>query len=135
MKPKEIAWNAKCLFSFLSDDLWAKSSIHDADKESIKARLGLAGFEYLLRFCEVNRVALISRLKSEKCALSTDVLIARIFYLLILKWESSKDYRFLNTLSKYQAYRYQNYLPNDSAGIQLKNKLKEILRMELSNGK
>lgn len=135
MKSHENVCNAKCLFNFLADDFWANSSFHGLDEKFIEVRLGSGGFEYLLKFCEVNKSTLVTRLKHEKSGVPTELIIFRIYYLLILKWKSSKDYRFLNVLSKYHAFRYQNYLPNDSACIQLKNELKKILRRELGNGK
>lgn len=115
--------NPSRLFSLLTDPAWEQgvSPVAFSDK----------AYEYLLRFCEVNRNGLIDRIEKEGVSHPTPVLINRINQLLLDKWERERDYRFFNLLCKFRAKRYLDNLPNDSVGSALRKQLDQTLRRVL----
>jgi hypothetical protein len=117
--------NPSQLFSLLTDPAWA----HDA----VPASFFDVDYEYLLRFCEVNRNSLIDRIEKEGVSHPTPVLIYRICQLLLFKWDEERDYRFLNLLYKFRVKRYMDNFPNDAAGRELRSQLDHTLNQEHSN--
>ncbi len=117
------AMNPSQLFSLLTDPAWS----HNA---SLVAFSDLA-YEYLLRFCEVNRNSLIDRIEKEGISEPTSVLIYRICQLLFDKWNGERDYRFLNLLYKFRAKRYLDQFPKDAAASALRAQLDQTLSWEL----
>jgi hypothetical protein len=111
------------LFSLLTDPAWS----HDAN---LVAFSDLA-YEYLLRFCEVNRNGLIDRIEKECVSHPTPVLMHRICQLLLDKWNGERDYRFLNLLYKFRTKRYLENLPKDAAGSALRAQIDQTLNREL----
>ena len=117
------AMNPSRLFSLLADPAWS----HDA---TLVAVSDLA-YEYLLRFCEVNRNSLIDRIEKERISVPTSVLIHRICKLLLDKWNGERDYRFLNLLYKFRAKRYLDQFPKDAAASALRAQLDQTLNWEV----
>lgn len=117
------AMNPSRLFSLLTDPAWS----HDA---TLMAFSDLA-YEYLLRFCEVNRNSLIDRIEKEGISEPTSVLIYRICQLLFDKWNGERDYRFLNLLYKFRAKRYLDQFPKDAAASELRAQLDQTLSWEV----
>lgn len=117
------AMNPSRLFSLLTDPAWS----HDA---TLVAFSDLA-YEYLLRFCEVNRNSLIDRIEKEGITVPTSVLINRICQLILDKWNGERDYRFLNLLFKFRAKRYLDKFPKNVAASTLRTQLEQTLNREL----
>lgn len=115
--------NPARLFSLLTGPAWA----HDAAPVAFSD----VAYEYLLRFCEVNRNGLIDRIEKEGVSHPTPVLIHRISQLLLDKWNGERDYRFLNLLYKFRAKRYLDHFPKDAAGAALRAQLDQTLSREL----
>lgn len=89
-------------------------------------------YEYLLRFCEVNRNNLINRIEKEEISYPTSVLIYRICRLLIDKWTQEKDFRFLNLLYKFRTRGYFNNFPKNEDGYKLNTQIQLELNRVLS---
>lgn len=121
--PSPNSMNATRLFSLLTDPAWA----HNA----ASVEFSDAAYEYLLRFCEVNRNGLIDRIDKERVSHPTPILIHRISQLLMDKWDEEKDYRFLNLLYKFKTKRYLDHFPKDAASTALRAKLDQTLSREL----
>ena len=117
------AMNPSRLFSLLTDPAWS----HDATLVPFSA----VAYEYLLRFCEVNRNRLIDRIEKEGIGEPTSVLIYRISQLLLSKWTGERDYRFLNLLYKFRAKRYLDQFPKGAAASALRAQLDQTLSWEL----
>lgn len=115
--------NPARLFALLAEPAWTR--------DTAPVDFSDAAYEYLLRFCEVNRNDLIKRIEKERCAQSTNLLIQRFSQLLLSKWEKERDYRFLNLLYKFRAKHYLDHFPKDSASATLRDRLDDILRREL----
>ena len=111
------------LFSLLTDPAWS-------DGTTLVPFSDVA-YEYLLRFCEVNRNSLIDRIEKEGVGLPTPVLIHRICQLLLNKWNGERDYRFLNLLYKFRTNCYMDNLPIDATGRALRVQLDQTLIREL----
>lgn len=115
--------NPTRLLSLLTDPAWAGS---DSPLE-----LSDEAYEYLLRFCEVNRHGLVERIEKERAVQPTPVLIYRISQLLLKKWDSERDYRFLNLLYKFKTKHYLEHFPKDVASAALRSRLDQALSREL----
>lgn len=117
------AMNPSRLFSLLTDPDWS----HDATVVPFSDM----AYEYLLRFCEVNRNDLIDRIEKEGIGEATSVLIYRISQLLLNKWTGERDYRFLNLLYKFRAKRYLDQFPKVAVASALRAQLDQTLSWEL----
>lgn len=117
------AMNPSRLFSLLTDPAWS----HDAALVPFSD----VAYEYLLRFCEVNRNGLLDRIEKEGISESKSVLLQRISQLLLDKWDGERDYRFLNLLYKFRAKSYLDQLPKDTADSTLRAQLDQTLNWEL----
>jgi hypothetical protein len=117
--------NPQRLISLLTDPAW----------EGIDTPLDVSDTvtEYLLRFCEVNRHDLLDRIGRERADQPTPVLIYRISQLLLKKWDSERDYRFLNLLYKFKAKRYLDHFPKNAASATLRSSVEKALSQELDN--
>lgn len=113
------------LFSLLTDQRW--------ELDASPVEFHDAAYEYLLRFCEVNRNALIDRIDKERSKQPTRVLIRRMAMLLLRKWDLDRDYRFLNLLYKFKAKRYLDHFPKDSSSRNLQTRLDQTLSRELNH--
>lgn len=117
--------NPARLLALLTDQRWpldvSPVALHDP------------AYEYLLRFCEVNRNALIERLDKEGVAVPTAVLLHRMTQLLLQKWDQERDYRFLNVLCKFKAKRYLDHFPKNSLSQGLKARVEQIISREFKN--
>jgi hypothetical protein len=111
------------LFSLLTDPAW--------ERDAAPVEFSDAAYEYLLRFCEVNRSGLIDRIEKERVGQPIPILIHRISQLLLVKWDEERDYRFLNLLCKFKTKRYLDYLPKVAASIALRIQLDQTLSREL----
>lgn len=111
------------LFSLLTDPAWAHTFAPVTFSDMV--------YEYLLRFCEINRNGLIERIEKEEVSHPTPVLIHRICQLLLAKWDAERDYRFLNLLYKFRTKRYLDYFPKDVAGSALRAQINQTLNREL----
>lgn len=117
------AMNPSRLLSLLTDPAWS----HDATLVPFSD----AAYEYLLRFCEVNRNDLIDRIEKEGISEPTSVLIHRISYLLLDKWNTERDYRFLNLLYKFRAKRYLDQFSKDAPVSAMRIQLDQALNSEI----
>ncbi|MBC3936342.1 hypothetical protein H8K47_13300 [Undibacterium sp. CY7W] len=123
--PLPDTMNPTRLFSLLTDPAWE----HDAAVLAFSD----GAYEYLLRFCEVNRNGLIERIEKAGVSFPTPILIHRISRLLLNKWDQEKDFRFLNLLYKFKKKRYLDHFPNDAASNALRVQLDQTLSRELSH--
>ena len=90
-------------------------------------------YEYLIKFCEINRNRLIKRIKGEGVEISSPILFYRICLLLEKGWLGRGDYRSLNLLYKFRANGYFGGLGMDAKSIAFKIQLEETLARELSD--
>lgn len=114
------------LFSLLTAPAWT----HDAALLEFSDE----AYEYLLRFCEVNRNGLINRIEKLGVDHLTPVLIYRISQLLLDKWNRQRDYRFLNLLYKFRTKRYLDQFPKDAAARVLRAQVEQTLSREFRHG-
>lgn len=117
--------NFSQLFSKLKDPSWS------SDAKSLD--FSEATYEYLLRFCEVNRNCLIDRIDKAGDRHQTPILIQRISQLLLDKWIRDTDYRMLNLLYKFRTNRYLDHFPKDAVSRDLRAKLDKTLHQELNH--
>ena len=120
--PSPDTMNPSRLFSLLTDPAWSQDvALVPVSNEA---------YEYLLRFCEVNRNGLIARIEKEGISEPTSILIYRISQLLFNRWALERDYRFLNLLCKFRAKRYLDLLPRHMAASALRARLDKTLSWE-----
>ena len=63
---------------------------------------------------EINRRGLINRIERESKELPASVVLYRVCELLLYKWLDTRDYRFLNLLTKFKERRYFNFYQETS---------------------
>jgi hypothetical protein len=120
--------NSKNLFSWLSEGDWTSA---DPARHAL-TRFTDSSFEYLLRFCEINRTDFIGRLNRGESELPVETIMYRVLLALHWKWCSDRDYRYLNIITKFMANKYTNYLPKGAASSALIGQLKSAMEQELS---
>lgn len=111
------------LFSLLSD-LRSERDEHPLEFNQV-------AYEYLLRFCEVNRSSLIDRIDKECLERPTPMLIRQMATLLLKKWVMERDYRYLNLLYKFRKNSYFSYFPKDELSRNLRIQLEQTLNREI----
>ncbi len=124
--------NSTQLFALLTSESWLAPHALEEDGHA-PAELGDAAFEYLLKFCELNRNRLVDRIDAERSGERTPTLIYRITRLLLARWEASKDFRFINTLFKFRAKKYFDKLPGDPASARLMARLNDTFSRVLKH--
>lgn len=117
------------LFTLLCQESW-----ESAPQQAIR-NFDESDFEYLLRFCEVNRADFISRLTREKSLIVVDDLLCRILLLLHYKWKRNRDYRFLNLLAKFRRHYFRCLRRSGSEGMTLAEELNQTLKNDLNAGR
>ena len=116
-----------------ASDLLAVFANHTWTESRFWMELTTSDYEYILKFCEINRNAIAERIEREKLSCPTPVVLFRIHNVILHKWKNDRDYRFLNLLCKFHTKGITKKFINLPDGRIFNDNLKLILQRELGH--